>query len=81
MVLSSIIEALQQNVFGIDVMDDPIALMTKTNPDMLYYHQAPKAPNKEKFIEAMQCEIHDHTERGHWCIIHKSKVFQNIKTF
>ena len=47
-------------------MSDPIALAATNNPDVLYLHEAMRAHDRDKFIEAMQKEIRDHEKRGHW---------------
>ena len=51
--LPSVIEALCQDMFNVCVTDDPIALLAKLNPNMLYYHKALKAPDQKQFIAAM----------------------------
>jgi hypothetical protein len=41
---------------------------------MMYLHKALKAPDKEEFIKAMQQEVKDHKERGHWELVSKSDI-------
>ena len=40
---------------------------------------AMKQPDWDKFIDAMACELGQHTELKHWKIIHKSQVLKNAK--
>ena len=42
------------------VMDNPMAFAASTNPDILYWDQAMKAPDRDKFLEAMQIELDGH---------------------
>jgi histone deacetylase 1/2 len=55
-------------------MADPIAFAASSNPDTMYMHEALKAPDRAEFIKAMQQEVRDHEERGHWELISKSEV-------
>ena len=45
---------------------DPIAFAATSNPDTLYLHKAMGAPDREKFLEAMACEVQDHENFDHW---------------
>jgi hypothetical protein len=47
-------------------MTDPIAFATTLNPDTLYLHEAMGMPDREKFHEAMACEVQDHKNFDHW---------------
>ena len=42
--------------------------------DTMYLTQALKQEDKDKFLEAMVQEIHDHTSRGHWRITTKDEM-------
>jgi hypothetical protein len=55
-------------------MDDPIAFAASNNPDVMYYDQALKEPDSEKFEEAMIKEVMAHTDNEHWEIVRKSDV-------
>eukprot|EP00957_Ditylum_brightwellii_P176735 13461692-Ditylum_brightwellii.AAC.1 len=75
-------ESLQQSecVFGTKYYDEqmiqeletkrlllnPIAFAASNDPDMLYYHQAMKESNQEKFIRAIVTERNGHVEGDHW---------------
>ena len=55
--------------------DDPIAYMAKSgDPDTMYLKQALKAPDCDEFIKAMEDEVSQHEERGHWEMIPRSEV-------
>ena len=45
------------------------AMAASANPDILYYHEAMKAPDREKFLLAMEEEVRTHSEgnTGRWC--------------
>jgi hypothetical protein len=57
-------------------MSDPVAFAATTNPDTMYLHQALRAPDREKFIEAMAKEVQDHESGKHWEVVSKSEVPQ-----
>jgi hypothetical protein len=42
--------------------------------DTLYMHEAMRAPDADKFKEAMRKELSEHTRKGHWKVIRKSNV-------
>ena len=52
-----------------DKLNDPIAFAASSNPDVMYYHEALKAPDRKQFIEAMKQEVADHEQRGHWELV------------
>ena len=55
--------------------DDPIAYMAKSgDPDTMYLDDALKAPDRNEFIKAMQNEVAQHEERGHWIMIPRTEV-------
>jgi hypothetical protein len=53
---------------------DPISFKANADPDTLYMHEAMRAPDADKFKEAMKKEINEHTRKGHWKVIKKSDV-------
>lgn len=55
-------------------MADPIAFAASSNPDIMYLHEALKAPDRDEFLKAMQQEVKDHEERGHWELVSKSDI-------
>ena len=47
-------------------LEDPIAFAASCNPDILYWDQAMKAPDKDKFIEAVGVELDGHEKMGNY---------------
>ena len=45
-------------------MDDPIAFKVTYDPDTMYYHQAMRALDKNKFVKVMIKEVEDHIQRN-----------------
>jgi hypothetical protein len=43
-----------------------LAFKAKSDPDSMYYHQAMKQPDKEKFIEAIEKELQGHYKEGNY---------------
>ena len=50
---------------------EPIAYAASSDPDILYLHEAMKAPDRAQFLKAMECEIKGHKEGNHWVLIPK----------
>jgi hypothetical protein len=48
---------------------DPISLMSRTDGDTMYWHQALQTHDKDKFIEAAIQEIEAHDNNNHWEVI------------
>jgi hypothetical protein len=55
-------------------MADPIAFAASSSPDVMYVNQALCAPDHDEFLKAMEKEVRDHEQRGHWELIPKSQV-------
>jgi len=51
----------------------------KGDQDSLYLHEAMKAPDANKFREAMQKEIQAHESKGHWMLVKRSELPQGVK--
>ena len=47
-------------------LEDPIAFSASCNPDILYWDQAMKAPDRDKFIEAVGIELDGHERMGNY---------------
>ena len=47
------------------------------DPDTLYLWEAMKEPDADKFLEAMQQEVDDHTNRKHWELCKRSDLSEN----
>ena len=58
---------------------DPVALLTTTNRDTMYFDQAMKEADAPNFIEAIITEMNDHINRKHWKLIPRSSVPQGHK--
>jgi hypothetical protein len=57
-----------------ETLADPIAFAATSNPDTLYLHEAMSAPDRDKFIEAIQREVQDHENFDHWELVPKADV-------
>ena len=55
-------------------MENPIAFVASTNPDIMYLDEAMRQPDKVQFQQAMIKEVETHTENGHWKIISRQDV-------
>ena len=55
-------------------MENPMAFAATDNPDILYWDQAMKAHDREKFIEAVQVELDGHEKMGNYVPIPLSEV-------
>jgi hypothetical protein len=62
-----------------DDMRDPLAFMSSTDEDTMYYDQAMWAPDKQNFIEAIVKEVNDHITSKHWILIPMSQVPKGVK--
>ena len=47
-------------------LEDPIAFAASSNPDILYWDQAMKAHDRDKFIEAVSIELDGHKKMGNY---------------
>jgi hypothetical protein len=73
-------DALHENDYRIqDDMRDPVAFVSSTDEDTMYYHQAMKAPDNKNFVEAIVKEVNDHITSNHWVLIPRSQVPKGIK--
>ena len=48
------------------LMGNPMAFAATTNPDILYWDQAMKAPDQDKFIKAVRTELDGHQKMGNY---------------
>ena len=60
-------------------MEDPIAFAATTNPDILYWDQAMKAPDRDKFLEAVKVELDGHEQMGNYEPIPIDEVPKGMK--
>jgi hypothetical protein len=57
-----------------DRMEQPLAFVASTSPDVMYMDQAMKEPDSEQFHQAMLKEVKAHTDNGHWTIVRRDTV-------
>ena len=55
-------------------MENPMAFVATDNPDILYWDQAMKAHDRDKFIEAVRIELDRHEKMGNYKPIPLNKV-------
>ena len=60
-------------------LEDPIAFAATSNPDILYWDQAMRAHDREKFLEAVSVELDRHEKMGNYEPIPIEKVLQGTK--
>ena len=60
-------------------LEDPIAFATTTNPDILYWDQAMKAHDRDKFLGAVSVELDGHERMGNYEPILIDKVPKGTK--
>ena len=77
---SSYYEAMHEDDYLLqDQLQDPIAFMNSTSPDVLYFDQAMRQPDRDEFIKAIISEVNDHIDRKHWELIPRNQVPKNEK--
>ena len=69
----------QEDYHTQDLMSDPIAFAASTNPDILYYHEAMKQPDRLKFLDAIVQEMNAHIEHKNWELVDKSSIPKGVK--
>ena len=57
-----------------DAMKDPISFKATSDPDTMYWHQAMKQPDADKFLQAAAKEFNSHHENNHWTMIERDQV-------
>ena len=50
----------------------------KGDPDSLYLHEAMKAPDADKFRQAIQQEIQAHESKGHWVLVKRNELPRGV---
>ena len=60
-------------------MVEPIVYATSNDPDILYLHEAMRAPDRAQFLCAMEHEIKGHEEGKHWVLVLKLQVPKGTK--
>ena len=62
-----------------DAMMNPIAFLSETQEDTMYFNQAMKVPDHKEFIKACVKEVINHIDQKHWELIPQSKVPKGVK--
>ena len=55
-------------------MQEPMVYAASVNPDIMYLHEAMKAPDHNQFKKAMDKELKDNIAHKHWKVVPRSKV-------
>jgi hypothetical protein len=59
--------------------ENPIAYAASSDPDIMYFHEILREPDKKEFLKSMQQEIDGHNENGNWVLVLRSDVPAHIK--
>ena len=60
-------------------LENPLAFAASDNPDILYWDQAMKAPDRAKFVDAVGTELDGHEKMGNYEPVPLSAVPKNTK--
>ena len=60
-------------------LENPLAFAASDNPDILYWDQAMKAPDRAKFVEAVGAELDRHEKMGNYEPVPLSQVPKGTK--
>ena len=63
-----------QETPNIEEYENPMAFKASTDPDIMYLHEAMQQHDREKFVEAMEKEVHDQMANGNFTIVKRSNV-------
>ena len=58
---------------------NPMALLTKTDQDTMYWDQAIKASDSDKFVKAALDEVQTHEDNKHWIAIPLTEVPEGVR--
>ena len=64
-----------------DQMVDPIIFLVANNKDTLYYHQAIKTPNRDKFLIVMYKYFDSHIDKKYYELIDHGSVTERGDVF
>ena len=63
-------DAMHEDNYSLqDAMMNPIAFLSETQEDTMYFDQAMKAPDCKEFIKACVKEVNNHIDQKHWELI------------
>ena len=60
-------------------MAEPSLFTASTDPDIMFLHEAVKAPDCKQFLLAIDKEIQGHERRKHWELVPKANVPKGMK--
>ena len=60
-------------------MQEPVVYAASMNPDIMYHHEAMKAPHRDQFKRAMDKELEDHIAHRHWELVPRSEVPKGMR--
>lgn len=55
------------------------AYVASSDPDIMYYHEILKEPDKPQFIQAMEKEVQQHNDRKNWKLVKRTNIPSNFK--
>ena len=58
----------------IDYLHPALAFAASSNPDIMYFHEVMRQPDRAQFLKAAVKEIDDQTENGNWRVIRADTV-------
>ena len=60
-------------------MQESVAYVESANPDIMYLHEAMKAPDRDQFKKTMDKELQDHIARNLWEEIPREEVLKGTR--
>ena len=60
-------------------MQEPMAYVVSANPDIMYLHEAMKAPDRDQFKRAMDKELQDHIAHRHREVVPRGEVPKGMR--
>ena len=60
-------------------MQEPMAYAASTNPDIMYLHEAMKAPDQDQFKRTMDKGLQDHIACKHWEVVPRKEVPKEMR--
>ena len=60
-------------------LENPVVYAASADPDVMYLHEALRAPDREQFLEAMRKEIADQEKNNNWRVVNKKQVPHGTK--
>ena len=60
-------------------MQEPMAYTASANPDIMYLHEAMKAPDQDQFKRALGKELQDHIAHKHSEVVPRKEVSKGMR--